>query len=525
MTDTNTYQAQANELSQKLWAIANDLRGQMDASEFKNYILGVIFYRYLSERTEMYMIDLLKNDDGITYEEAFADEEYRPVVEEWSLSKLGYVIKPENLFRNLIRKITKFENDADKFSVEDFEKAINDLVGSTMGHESNKAFDGLFNDMRLQDSRLGETVADRTEMIGRVMVRVSDIDFDLQDSQFDVLGTAFMILIGLFASDAGKKGGEFFTPAGPSKLCATLAALGLDEAKTVGDCTCGSASMLLEVQKHLTTGKVGHFYGQELNATTYNLSRMNMIMHGIDWQNFDIYKGDTLKDDKYGDIKMTVQVCNPPYSLKWSADKQFEDDPRYSGAGKLAPKGQADLAFVEHMIYHMDEDDGRVAVLLPHGVLFRGGAEETIRKYIIKDLNRLDAVIGLPANLFHGTGIPVCVLVLKCKRNGNAGNILFIDASKEFKAGKNQNVLEQEHIDKIVEAYEKRVDIDKFAHVAEMSEIEENGYNLNIPRYVDTFEEEEPVDLKEVRNRIQKLEIDMKAAIDRAESIWKELGL
>lgn len=525
MTDTNTYQAQANELSQKLWAIANDLRGQMDASEFKNYILGVIFYRYLSERTEMYMTDLLKNDDGITYEEAFADDEYRPVVEEWSLSKLGYVIKPENLFRNLIRKITKFENDADKFNVEDFEKAINDLVGSTMGHESNKAFDGLFNDMRLQDSRLGETVADRTEMIGRVMVRVSDIDFDLQDSQFDVLGTVYMILIGLFASDAGKKGGEFFTPAGPSKLCATLAALGLDEAKTVGDCTCGSASMLLEVQKHLTTGKVGHFYGQELNATTYNLSRMNMIMHGIDWQNFDIYKGDTLKDDKYGDIKMTVQVCNPPYSLKWSADKQFEDDPRYSGAGKLAPKGQADLAFVEHMIYHMDEDDGRVAVLLPHGVLFRGGAEETIRKYIIKDLNRLDAVIGLPANLFHGTGIPVCVLVLKSKRNGNAGNILFIDASKEFKAGKNQNVLEQKHIDKIVETYEKRVDVDKFAHVAEMSEIVENGYNLNIPRYVDTFEEEEPVDLKEVRNRIQKLEIDTKAAIDKAESILKELGL
>lgn len=525
MTDTNTYQAQANELSQKLWAIANDLRGQMDASEFKNYILGVIFYRYLSERTEMYMTDLLKNDDGITYEEAFADDEYRPVVEEWSLSKLGYGIKPENLFRNLIRKITKFENDADKFSVEDFEKAINDLVGSTMGHESNKAFDGLFNDMRLQDSRLGETVSDRTEMIGRVMVRVSDIDFDLQDSQFDVLGTAYMILIGLFASDAGKKGGEFFTPAGPSKLCATLAALGLDEAKTVGDCTCGSASMLLEVQKHLTTGKVGHFYGQELNATTYNLSRMNMIMHGIDWQNFDIYKGDTLKDDKYGDIKMTVQVCNPPYSLKWSADKQFEDDPRYSGAGKLAPKGQADLAFVEHMIYHMDEDDGRVAVLLPHGVLFRGGAEETIRKYIIKDLNRLDAVIGLPANLFHGTGIPVCVLVLKSKRNGNAGNILFIDASKEFKAGKNQNVLEQKHIDKIVETYEKRVDVDKFAHVAEMSEIVENGYNLNIPRYVDTFEEEEPVDLKEVRNRIQKLEIDTKAAIDKAESILKELGL
>lgn len=274
------------------------------------------------------------------------------VVEEWSLTKLGYVIRPENLFRNLIRKITKFESEADRFSVEDFEKAINDLVGSTMGHESNKAFDGLFNDMRLKDARLGESVADRTDMIGRVMVKVSDIDFDLQDSQFDVLGTAYMILIGLFASDAGKKGGEFFTPAGPSRLCATLASLGLDEAKTVGDCTCGSASMLLEVQKHLTTHKVGHFYGQELNATTYNLSRMNMIMHGVDWQNFDIYKGDTLKDDKYGyDLRLTVQVCNPPYSLKWSADKKFEDDPRYRGVGKLAPKSAADLAFVEHMIY------------------------------------------------------------------------------------------------------------------------------------------------------------------------------
>ena len=494
MIDTSKYQAQSNELSQKLWAISNELRGQMDASEFKNYILGVIFYRYLSERTEMYMADILEND-GLTYEEAFADEEFHPVVEEWSLSKLGYVIKPEYLFRNLIRKIKKFENEADKFSVEDFEKAISDLTGSTMGHESNKAFDGLFDDMRLQDSRLGATVSDRTDMISRVMLKINDIDFDLQDSQFDVLGTAYMILIGLFASDAGKKGGEFFTPAGPSRLCATLAALGLDEAKTVGDCTCGSASMLLEVQKHLTTGKVGHFYGQELNATTYNLSRMNMIMHGIDWQNFDIYKGDTLKDDRYGDQKMTIQVCNPPYSLKWSADKKYLDDVRYSGVGKLAPKSHADLAFVQHMIYHIDK------------------------------LNCLDAVIGLPANLFHGTSIPVCILILKAKRNGNSDDIFFIDASKEFKAGKNQNILEQEHIDKIVDAYKKRESIDKFAYKASMDEIIENDYNLNIPRYVDTFEEEEPVDLEAVRNKVKELDSETKAAIDKAESFMRQLGL
>jgi len=524
MTDTNLYQAQANALSQSLWAIANELRGQMDSSEFKNYILGVIFYRYLSERTELYMKELLEND-GVTYEEAFADDDYRPVVEEWSLEHLGYIIKPENLFRELIRKIVRFRDDEDKFSVEDFERAIGELTGSTMGHPSNKAFDGLFSDMRLQDVRLGETVADRTDMIGRVMVRVSDIDFNLQDSQFDVLGTAYMILIGLFASDAGKKGGEFFTPAGPSKLCATLATLGLDEAKTVGDCTCGSASMLLEVQKHLTTGKVGHFYGQELNATTYNLARMNMIMHGVDWQHFDIYKGDTLKDDKYGDVKMTVQVCNPPYSLKWSADKKFEDDPRYSGAGKVAPKSAADLAFVEHMVYHMDEDDGRVAVLLPHGVLFRGGAEETIRKYIGKELNRIDAVIGLPANLFHGTGIPVCVLVLKSKRNGNSDNILFIDASKDFTPGKNQNTLEDEHIQKIVDAYAARVDVEKYAHVASMKELEENGWNMNIPRYVDTFEEEEPVDLDAVKAEIKQIQDEKMAAIDKVNALLKELGL
>lgn len=524
MSDTNLYQAQANELSQKLWGIANELRGNMDASKFKNYILGVIFYRYLSERTEMYMAEILEND-GIAYEEAFADENYRPVVEQWSLDHLGYVIQPENLFRNLIRKIERFENDEDKFSIEDFEKAISNLTGSTMGHESNKAFDGLFNDMRLQDIDLGDTVSERTDLIGRVMLRVNDIDFNLQDSQFDVLGTAYMILIGLFASDAGKKGGEFFTPAGPAKLCAMLASLGLEEAKTVGDCTCGSASMLLEVQKHLSKHRVGHFYGQENNATTYNLARMNMIMHGVSWSNFDIYKGDTLKDDKYGDVKMTVQVCNPPYSLKWSSDSKFEDDPRYSGAGKLAPKSAADFAFVEHMVYHMDEEDGRVAVLLPHGVLFRSGAEEAIRKYIGKDLNRIDAIIGLPANLFHGTGIPVCIMVLKSKRNGNSDNILFIDASKDFKTGKNQNLLEEEHIQKIVDTYTKREDVDKYAHVASMAEIEENGWNLNIPRYVDTFEDEEQIDIQAVKEELATISTAKNEAINKVNAQLALLGL
>ncbi|MCR5421553.1 MAG: type I restriction-modification system subunit M [Lachnospiraceae bacterium] len=522
--DTNKVQSQAAELSATCWAIANDLRGGMDANEFRNYMLGTIFYRYLSERTELYMQEILKND-GISYEKAFADSDYRPVVEQWSMEHLGYIIKPENLFRNLTRKILKPENDNDRFSIEDYERAINELTGSTLGHESEAAFKGLFDDMRLQDTRLGDTVSDRTDKIGKVMVRIADLNMDLQNHEFDILGTAYMILIGLFQSDAGKKGGEFFTPVGPSTLCATLATVGLDEAKNVGDCTCGSVSMLLDVQKHLTTGRVGHFYGQENNPTTFNLARMNMLMHGVDYQDFSICKGDTLTNDTYGDAKMTVQVCNPPYSLKWDANAQFLDDPRYSGVGKLAPKSHADMAFLQHMIYHMDDADGRIAVLLPHGVLFRGGAEEDIRKYIIKDINRLDAVIGLPANLFHGTSIPVAILVLKSQRNGNSNNILFIDASKDFIKGKNQNELSDEHIKRIVDTYINRKNVDKFAYVASMEEIEENGYNLNIPRYVDTSEEEPEIDLEEVAREIENTNKEIESVSSELKKSFDELGL
>lgn len=522
--NTDNVQKQAAELSATCWAIANDLRGGMDANEFRNYMLGTIFYRYLSERTEIYMQEILQ-EDNLTYEEAFSNEDYKPIVEQWSLEHLGYIIKPEHLFRELSRRIVKPENDDDKFSIEDYEKAISELTGSTLGRESEAAFKGLFDDMRLQDTRLGDTVSERTEKIGKVIARIAELDMDLHNHEFDILGTAYMILIGLFQSGAGKKGGEFFTPVGPSTLCATLATVGLDEAKSVGDCTCGSASMLLDVQKHLTSGRVGHFYGQENNPTTYNLARMNMLMHGIDYQNFTICKGDTLINDTYGNEKMTVQVCNPPYSLKYDADPSLLDDPRYSGVGKLAPKSHADFAFVQHMIYHMDEADGRVAVLLPHGVLFRGGAEEDIRKYIIKDLNRLDAVIGLPANLFHGTSIPVCILVLKSNRNGNSDNILFIDASKEFVKGKQQNELSDEHIKKIVDTYIERKDVDKYAHVASMDEIISNDYNMNIPRYVDTNEEEEEISIADVVANINDIDKELADASAELVNSFKELGI
>ena len=524
--NTEKVQSQAAELSSQLWSIANDLRGGMDANEFRNYILGTIFYRYLSERTESYIIHEVFTVENISYEEAFENEEYRPYAEKWSLEQRGYIIKPKNLFRELYRKVVKPADAGDKFSVEDYERAVNDLVGSTLGNKSQAAFAGLFDDMRLQDTRLGDTVSERTEKIGKVIAKIGDIEMNLNDQEFDVLGTAYMILIGLFQSGAGKKGGEFFTPVGPSTLCATLASLGLDEAKAVGDCTCGSGSMLLDVRKHLTTGRVGHFYGQENNPTTYNLARMNMLMHGIEYQDFSIYKGDTLTNDMYGDdLRLTVQVCNPPYSLKWDAKPEFKDDPRYSGVDKLAPKSHADFAFLQHMVYHMDDVDGRVAVLLPHGVLFRGGAEEDIRQWLIVNLNRLDAVIGLPANLFHGTSIPVCILILKSKRNGNGNNILFIDASKEFIKGKNQNELSDEHIKKIIDTYSNRVDVEKYAHVATMDEIKANDYNLNIPRYVNTADEEVVINLADVADEIKSIDLEIADTEAKLKKSFDELGI
>ena len=494
-------QEQSQELAKQLWAIANDLRGSMDASKFKNYILGVIFYRYLSEKTEAYMDNLLKND-GMTYREALSNPDLAEVVKQWSIEHLGYIIEPKYLFSSLIEDI-----EGKKFSIEDFEKAISALTASTLGQDSEAAFDKLFDDMNLQDKDLGKEVSERTELMSLIMQKINAISFNSEDAEIDVLGTAYMILIGLFASGAGKKGGEFYTPDGPSRLLSLIAASGLERAKSVSDSCAGSGSLLLRVREALPTHEIGHYYADEKEGTTYNLCRMNLLMHGVPYKQFTTYNEDILKKDPFYEdgepCKFTIQVNNPPYSAKNSAgDKAFENDPRFSGAGVLAPKTKADLAFLQHMVYHMD-DDGRIAVLLPHGVLFRGNAEYTIRKYLIENLNVVDAVIGLAPNLFHGTGIPVVIIVCKKNRNGNSGNILFVDASKEFEKGKNQNTLTEDHIQKILKAYEDRAEMDKFAHVASLDEIRANDYNLNIPRYVDTSEEEETIDLHEMATTLK----------------------
>ncbi len=513
--DNNSIQMHQKELCNKLWTMANALRGNMEAYEFKNYILGMIFYYYLSDRTEKYMANLLK-DDNITYENAWEDEEYKEAVVEESLRDLGFVIEPQYLFSNMVKMV---ENRA--FDIEFLQAGINSLMESTIGNDSQSDFEGLFSDMQLDSTRLGHTVRDRSGVMAKIIAALDEINFSVEDTKIDVLGNAYEYLIGQFAATAGKKAGEFYTPSGPAELLCRLACLGLTDVKAAADPTCGSGSLLLRLKKY---ANVRLYYGQELTSTTYNLARMNMILRGIPYRNFEIYNGDTLEHNYFEDKKFRVQVANPPYSANWSADNKFLEDDRFSQYGKLAPKSKADFAFVQHMVHHMDED-GRAVVLLPHGVLFRGSAEETIRKYLIEELNVLDAVIGLPANLFFGTGIPVCVLVLRKDRAGNNDNILFIDASKDFESGKNQNILRDEDIDKIVSTYEKREDVEKYAHVASMDEIKDNGFNLNIPRYVDTFEPEPEIDLAEVSAEIRRLQKEMKEIDAQLKPYFDELGL
>ena len=517
--ETQEIQAkQQAELHTQLWAMANDLRGSMDASEFKNYILGLIFYRYLSDKLLRFVNEELK-DDEITYIEAWNNEEFKQDIIDLlvdSDSGLGYVIEPNNLWSTLIEKI-----NIAQFDISMLAKAINDLTESTLGLASQRDFENLFDDMDLNASKLGKTEADRSALVSKVMLKINDINFHYEDAEIDVLGDAYEYLIGQFAASAGKKAGEFYTPQQVSKLLAKLVTIGKNKLKNVYDPTCGSGSLLLRVAKETD---VVSFYDQEKVATTYNLARMNMLLHGIPFNHFDIENNDTLEhpNEDHMQLRFDAVVANPPYSAKWSADAKFLDDERFSAYGKLAPKSKADYAFIQHMLYLLD-DAGTMAVVLPHGVLFRGAAEGVIRKYLIKEKNWLDAVIGLPANLFFGTSIPTCILVFKkCKKNDD---IFFIDASKEYESGKNQNRLTDENIEKILNTYINRKDVEKYAHAASLEEIEENDYNLNIPRYVDTFEEEEEIDIKAVMKEIKELEAK-RDELDKEINVYlKELGL
>lgn len=499
---------QKKQLEQQLWNIANTLRGKMNADEFRDYILGFIFYKYLAEKMEIFANEILKQDK-ITFRELNTNdaknEDIIEAVKEEALEKLGYFLRPNELFSEVAKRGNSDVAGVSNFILEDLQKILTNIQLSTMGTESEEDFDNLFEDMDLNSTKLGKTPEARNEIISKVLSHLDNIDFKLENTELDVLGDAYEYLIGQFASGAGKKAGEFYTPQEVSMILAKIVTTGKDKLRSVYDCACGSGSLLLRVAKEVK--EVGDFYGQEMNRTTYNLARMNMILHGVHYRKFDIKQEDTLEHPQHIDKQFEAIVANPPFSAQWSANPLFTTDDRFSQYGKLAPSSKADFAFVCHMIHHL-ADNGCMALVLPHGALFRGGAEQHIRRYLIENRNYLDAVIGLPANIFYGTSIPTCIMVFKkCKESPE--DVLFIDASQHFDKVKTQNILREDHINKIIDTYRERLEEDKYSKRASLQLIADNDYNLNIPRYVDTFEAEESIDINAIANEIKDLDISI----------------
>lgn len=486
-------------LNQKLFSAADNLRSKMDASEYKNYLLGLIFYKYLSDKLLEKVVVIADesleeyNTQGKQtqlYTSLLADDDIKNDLIETLVDTLGYDIAPEHLFNVLTDQAKQ-----NTFQLNDLNKAFIDLA------TKYDQFNGLFDDVDLKSKKLGSDDQQRNITITEVIKKLNDVDLTGHDG--DVIGDAYEFLIGQFASEAGKKAGEFYTPHEVSDMMARIAAMGQEEKKlfSVFDPTMGSGSLMLNIRNYINYPDSVKYHGQELNTTTYNLAKMNLILHGVDKEDMRLRNGDTLNKDWPTDEPYTFDsvLMNPPYSAKWSADDTFLDDSRFNRYGKLAPKSKADFAFLLHGFYHL-KDSGTMAIVLPHGVLFRGAAEGVIRKKLLED-GSIDAVIGMPGNLFFGTSIPTTVIILK--KNRETRDVLFIDASKEFIKGKNQNKLSKENIDKIVETYRIRESLVKYSHVASFDEIKENEFNLNIPRYVDTFEEETAIDMVVIGSTIK----------------------
>lgn len=507
-------------LQSQLWAICNVLRGKMNGDEFRDYILGFIFYKFLSEKLTLLAAEALSGE-GIQYEELDpanpVHAEMIEAVRQETVDALGYHLNPGQLFNAIASKIKR---NKDAFILSDVEQVFTDIENSTRGESSEEDFIHLFDDMDLTSQKIGKTPDQRNDVIKDIILRLDAIDFQLSNVDADVLGDAYEYLISNFASDAGKKAGEFYTPQAVSEILARIVSMGKTELRSVYDPTCGSGSLLLRVSKHVK--KVGRYYGQELNTTTFNLARMNMILHNVHHKHIDLKQDDTLERPQHPDLRAEAIVANPPFSLDWKADDLKLSDDRFAPYGKLAPKTKADMAFIQHMLHHLD-DNGVAAVVVPHGVLFRGSSEGHIREHIIREMNALDAVIGLPSNLFFGTGIPAAVLVFK-KCREDSENILFIDASRDFEPGKNQNNLRTSDVNKIIDTLAARSTIEKYSYLAPLSEVAQNEYNLNIPRYVDTFEEEEEIDLMAVNAERVKIEKEIADLNSKMQGYLQELG-
>lgn len=495
-------------LYQKLWAASDDLRSQMDANEYKNYLLGIIFYKYLSDKMLNEVREILEvEDENLDEIQKIYEEEMQGVDADLLAEELknnySFIIKPNHTFTHFIKEI-----EEGTFQLDDLGQAFNEIERSADDYK------GLFEDIDLYSNKLGKLAQEKNKRISNVMKQFAQVNF--ANYTGDVLGDVYEYMLANFASESGKKAGEFYTPHQVSRLMAMIAMDGKEDKKglTVYDPTLGSGSLLLNVRNFSNESELIRYFGQELNNSTYNLSRMNMILHDVKLEYQTLNQGDTLSDDWPVDepTNFDAVLMNPPYSAKWDASKGFLDDPRFAEYGVLPPKSKADYAFLLHGFYHL-KNPGIMAILLPHGVLFRSGAEEKIRKILLEN-GCIDAVIGLAPNLFYSTGIPVSLIILRKDKTDRS--VYFIDASNEFTKKGNKNELTEENIQKIFKAYKSKEEIDKFAHLAKFEEIEENAFNLNIPRYVDTFEEEEPIDLAEVS-------ADIKAINDEKEELKKAI--
>jgi type I restriction-modification system, M subunit len=509
--------ADNKDLLNVLWSGADVLRGKMDANEYKTYLLGLVFYKYLSDTYLAKAYDLLNDESPdsldeaqVQYEEVLKSEDAGDFLAELR-SSLHYTLEPDMTYISILK-----DAQNNRFNREKLQSAFNRI------QESDELFNGLFADVDLYSNRLGTGDQKQSATIAEV-IKVLD-GADLIHAEGDVLGNAYEYLIGQFASETGKKAGEFYTPHGPAQILCRIAMSGQEDKKglQVYDPCMGSASLMLSCKNYSKEPDYIKYYGQELMPSTYNLARMNMFLHRVLPENQHLRNGDTLDADWPTDeeTEFDVVTMNPPYSAKWSADEGFKQDERFMDyGGKLAPKSKADYAFLLHGFYHLKQS-GTMAIVLPHGVLFRGASEGEIRRILLEN-GSIYAVIGLPANMFYNTSIPTCIIVLKKHREGR--DVLFVDASNLFEKEKKQNVMKEEHIEKVVKLYNDRKSVDKLSFLASYEDIEKNDFNLNIPRYIDTSEEEEEIDIRELSANLRNIDREIKESNEVLMKMFGEL--
>ena len=513
MVDTKKEQ-EREELHRAIWAIADDLRGAVDGWDFKSYVLGTMFYRYISENIASYINqgEIDAGNPDFRYED-MSDAEAEQA-REGLVQEKGFFILPSELFCNVRAKAASDEN-----LNETLETVFRHIEESAKGSSSEGQFAGLFDDYDVNSNKLGATVAKRNEKLVKLLNGVADMNLgDVKEHDIDAFGDAYEYLMTMYASNAGKSGGEFFTPADVSELLTRLGTVGKKEINKVYDPACGSGSLLLKAEKVLGRDAVRNgFFGQEINITTYNLSRSNMFLHDIEFDKFDIACEDTLTNPQHWDDEpFELIVSNPPYSIKWAGDENplLINDPRFAPAGVLAPKSKADLAFIMHSLAWL-ASNGTAAIVCFPGIMYRGGAEQKIRKYLV-DNNFIDCIIQLPSNLFFGTSIATCIMVLKKGKTDN--KVLFIDASSECVKVTNNNKLTPENINKIVDTFAQRTEEAHFSHLAEYSEVQENDYNLSVSTYVEAKDTREKIDIVKLNAEIAQIvarENELRAAIDQ----------